>query len=306
MKSLNCLVVKVLSVCFLVLFGVSTAYAFTCQADGASINGNGTLSVHVTLPSTVQAGISQALSINLGSSIQCKNDAVNSYTDPVRIGTSSQFLGSLKNLTGSLTYYNVAYPFPLTSPTAWKPTSWGSFAAWDTVLYLSTTGTATGNVIKAGDTFASLVLEKGTSTGSVSQKITWNIIANNTVTVPAGGCTVSSKSVTVQLPNYPGTAQVPLTVSCSSSQSLSYYLTGTTTNTAATTFTNTSSTSAAQGVGVQISNSSGVLATNKTISLGKVGTSGTDLGLSASYARTNGQVVAGNVKSVIGLTFVYE
>ncbi|MBN5380694.1 fimbrial protein, partial [Serratia marcescens] len=30
------------------------------------------------------------------------------------------------------------------------------------------------------------------------------------------------------------------------------------------------------------------------------------LGLTASYARINGQVVAGNVQSIIGVTFVYE
>lgn len=307
MKIFNYRAVQVFIASLLIFFGVSSAYAFTCQADGKSINTSGSLSVRVTLPSTVQAGISQALSINLGSSIQCKNDDTKDYTDPIRIGSDSNFIGDLNGLYGSITYYDVAYPFPLTSATYWQKTSWGNYQPWNAILYLSTTGSASGNVIKQGDTFAQMVLEKeNTKTGGVSQTITWNLIANNTVTVPAGGCSVSAKSVTVQLPDYPGSQQVPLTVSCTSSESLSYYLTGTTTDTASTIFTNTASASPAQGVGVQLSNSSGILATNKTISLGTVGTSGTDLGLTATYARTSGQVTAGNVQSIIGLTFVYQ
>lgn len=125
------------------------------------------------------------------------------------------------------------------------------------------------------------------------------------MTVPTGGCDVSARNVTVSLPNYPGTVSVPLTVSCGSSKSLDYYLTGTTTDTAASIFTNTSTDSPAEGVGIQLSNTSGILSTNKNISLGTVGTSAVSLGLTASYARTSGQVTAGNVKSIIGVTFVY-
>lgn len=161
-------------------------------------------------------------------------------------------------------------------------------------------------VITAGQIFASLSLQKeNTSTGGVSQTITWNLKALNTVTVPTGGCDVSARNVTVSLPNYPGTVSVPLTVSCGSSKSLDYYLTGTTTDTAASIFTNTSTDSPAEGVGIQLSNTSGILSTNKNISLGTVGTSAVSLGLTASYARTSGQVTAGNVKSIIGITFVY-
>ncbi|MDH2279394.1 fimbrial protein, partial [Serratia marcescens] len=60
------------------------------------------------------------------------------------------------------------------------------------------------------------------------------------------------------------------------------------------------------GVGVQLSNRNGIVATNRNVSLGVVGTSPVSLGLTASYARTTGQVVAGNVQSIIGVTFVYE
>ncbi|SQK77448.1 P pilus assembly protein, pilin FimA [Tatumella ptyseos] len=160
-------------------------------------------------------------------------------------------------------------------------------------------------VISSGSLIASLVLHQ-TNNFSSSASYVWNIYANNNVTIPTGGCDVSGRNVAVPLPDYPGTASVPLTVHCGSTKALSYYLTGTTSNSAATIFTNTASTSPATGVGVQLSNSSGVLATNQTVSLGNVGTTPVSLGLTASYARTSGQVVAGKVQSIVGVTFVYQ
>uniref|UniRef100_UPI0025EC9859 fimbrial protein n=1 Tax=Tatumella sp. UBA2305 TaxID=1947647 RepID=UPI0025EC9859 len=160
-------------------------------------------------------------------------------------------------------------------------------------------------VITSGSLIARLVLHQTNNFGD-SASYVWSIYANNDVVVPTGGCDVSSRDVTVTLPNYPGTQTIPLTVHCAATKALSYYLSGTTTDTASTIFTNTSSTSPAQGVGVQLSNSSGVLATNQNVSLGNVGTSPVSLGLTASYARTSGQVVAGNVQSIVGVTFVYQ
>ena len=278
--------------------------AFTCQANGTSISGSGTVTVPVTLAPSVQS--TENLVVNLGNSIQCKNDLPSVYKDPIRVGTASAYAGALSAFTGSITYNGDTYSFPLPSPTSWVPTPNGTYAPWNTILYLTPTGSASGVVIQAGQIFATLQLQKEGNPGQVSQTITWNLKANNTVTVPTGGCDVSSRSVTVTLPNYPGTQSIPLTVHCGSTKALSYYLTGTTTDTASTIFSNTSSASPAQGIGVQLSNSNGVLATNKTVSLGNVGTTPGSLGLTATYARTSGQVVAGNVQSIVGVTFVYQ
>ena len=49
-----------------------------------------------------------------------------------------------------------------------------------------------------------------------------------------------------------------------------------------------------------------VVPANSNVSLGTVGTSPVNLGLTATYARTSGQVTAGNVQSIIGVTFVYQ
>ncbi|HBU6432059.1 TPA: fimbrial protein, partial [Klebsiella oxytoca] len=123
--------------------------------------------------------------------------------------------------------------------------------------------------------------------------------------VPTGGCDVSARNVTVTLPEYPGTAAIPLTVHCAQNQNLGFYLSGTTVDTAGSVFRNAASGSPAQGIGVQLSRNGSVMRTNTTESLGTVGTSPVSLGLTASYARTTGQMTAGNVQSIIGVTFVY-
>ncbi|EFZ8626528.1 fimbrial protein [Shigella dysenteriae] len=71
-------------------------------------------------------------------------------------------------------------------------------------------------------------------------------------------------------------------------------------------FTNIASFSPAQGVGVQLTRNGTIIPANNTVSLGAVGTSAVSLGLTANYARTGGQVTAGNVQSIIGVTFVYQ
>ncbi|MCZ0103192.1 fimbrial protein, partial [Raoultella ornithinolytica] len=79
-----------------------------------------------------------------------------------------------------------------------------------------------------------------------------------------------------------------------------------TADTANSIFSNTASTSAAQGIGVQMTRNGSIVPANSTVSLGTVGTSPVNLGLTATYARTTGQVTAGNVQSIIGVTFVYQ
>lgn len=283
---------------FLLPFGAS---AFTCIANGVALSGSGTVSVNVTLAPEIQT--SQNLVVSLGDSIQCKNDAPQSYLDPIRVGTSSAYGGVLTNFTGSMTYYGVSYNFPTTVATNYVNHTWGTYQPWNVVLYLKPIGAAGGVVIPQGSLIASLRLEKG---GSDVQVITWNLYAANSVIVPTGGCDVSQREVNVELPDYPATQQVPLTVHCASSQKLSYYLTGTTADTANTIFINSATLSPAQGIGVQLKNSAGILQTRQNVSLGTVGTTPVPLGLTAQYGLTGPQVVAGNVKSVIGVTFIYE
>jgi hypothetical protein len=136
---------------------------------------------------------------------------------------------------------------------------------------------------------------------------TWNIISNNSVVMPTGGCTVDSRNVTVDLPDFPGSAEIPLGVYCSSEQKLSFYLSGATTDSARQVFANTApDATKASGVGVSLMRNGKILATGENVSLGTVNKSKVPLGLSATYGQTGNKVSAGTVQSVIGVTFIYE
>ncbi len=301
------------SVLFALLVGYSaSSSAFTCyDSTGITLHseaGTGTANVRVNLSPSVAIG--QNLMVDLSTSIFCKNDAPGVRNDLVSMQSGSAYAGILSSFTGSVNYYGSGYPFPLNSATGSRNFTSGSYTGWDTQLYLTPTSAAGGVVINSGTLFASLVMRQVGSNvnggGNIADAtFTWNLYANNDVVVPTGGCDVSSRDITVNLPDYPGTVPVPLTVHCTQNQNLAYYLTGPTADAASTIFTNTASSSSAGGIGVQLSNSSGVIATNKNVALGRVGTSPVSLGLTASYARTTGQVVAGNVTSVVGVTFLY-
>ena len=292
-------------VIFLFSFMSSSAWSFTCKtAAGVTVPaGGGNANVYVTL--TPSIGANSNLVVDLSQSITCNDEYPPTYIDYVSLQSGSAFGGLLSSFSGTVDYNGTSYPFPTTSETAKVTYNSKTYKAWPVQLNLTPISTAGGVVISSGSLIASLVLHQ-TNNFNSSASYVWNIYANNNVTIPTGGCDVSSRSVTVALPDYPGTQTVPLTVHCATTKALSYYLTGTTSDTASTIFTNTASTSPATGVGVQLSNSSGVLATNQTVSLGNVGTTPVSLGLTASYARTSGQVVAGSVQSVVGVTFVYQ
>ncbi len=138
------------------------------------------------------------------------------------------------------------------------------------------------------------------------RNFTWNIISNNSVVMPTGGCTVDSRNVNVNLPDFPGSAEIPLGVYCSSEQKLSFYLSGATTDSARQVFANTApDATKASGVGVSLMRNGKILATEET-SPGTVNKSKVPLGLSATYGQTGNKVAAGTVQSVIGVTFIYE
>ncbi|WP_424991838.1 fimbrial protein [Klebsiella oxytoca] len=298
----------------LVLAGFSTSVrAYTCYDSTGTILNSDTgvkvSNVYVNLQPSLGAG--QNLVVDLSSSIFCKNDAPDRRNDLVSMLQGSAYSGLLTNFTGSLKYYGVSYSFPLNSPTASHNFTSGNYTSWNTQLYLTPISTASGLAISAGSHIATLVMYQVGSDinggGNVrTSKFTWNIYANNSVIIPTGGCDVSARNVTVTLPEYPGSTAVPLTVRCGQNQKIGFYLSGTTADSANSVFTNTSSASPAQGIGVQLLRNGTILRSNSTVSMGTVGTSAVNLGLTATYARTSGQVTAGNVQSIIGVTFVYQ
>ncbi|MBF4185551.1 type 1 fimbrial protein [Serratia ureilytica] len=115
----------------------------------------------------------------------------------------------------------------------------------------------------------------------------------------------SSKNVIVDLPDYPGEASFRLKLSCPFDRGVRYTVSGSTTDAEGSVFTNTSINSPAQGVGIQLSDRLGVIKVNQERVLGTVGPQGKNLDLTATYATTGGKIQAGNIQSVIGITFIY-
>ncbi len=306
--------VRLLSINLFIYFaGASSAYAFTCRdTTGNTLSYTQspvTANAYVNLVPSVQSG--QNLVVDLSQSISCQNDDPGRRNDMVSMLRGSAYGGILSNFRGSLRYYRASYTFPLNSPTHQQNFNSGSFIPWNTQLYLTPVSAAGGVVINRGTHFATLVMYQVGSNiiggGDVhTATFTWNLYANNNVIIPIGGCDVSSRNVVVTLPEYPGTAQVPLSIYCASSQNISYYLSGTT-DTSTSIFANTlSGTNTAKGVGIQLVRNGNAISANQDVSLGRVGTSAVSLGLSARYARTTGQVTAGKVQSVISVTFIYD
>ncbi|EON1114727.1 fimbrial protein [Escherichia coli] len=222
-------------------------------------------------------------------------------------GNASQ--GTIEALINVIyTWNNVTYPFPLTTNTNVLDIGDKTPMPLPLKLYITPVGAAGGVVIKAGEVIARIHMYKIATLGSGNPRnFTWNIISNNSVVMPTGGCTVDSRNVTVDLPDFPGSAEIPLGVYCSSEQKLSFYLSGATTDSARQVFANTApDATKASGVGVSLMRNGKILATGENVSLGTVNKSKVPLGLSATYGQTGNKVSAGTVQSVIGVTFIYE
>ncbi|EFB4139334.1 fimbria/pilus outer membrane usher protein [Escherichia coli O88:H1] len=296
-----------------VLFGIyllliaGKVFAFSCNVDGGSSIGAGTTSVYVNLDPVIQPG--QNLVVDLSQHISCWNDYGGWYdTDHINLVQGSAFAGSLPSYKGSLYWNNVTYPFPLTTNTNVLDIGDKTPMPLPLKLYITPVGAAGGVVIKAGEVIARIHMYKIATLGSGNPRnFTWNIISNNSVVMPTGGCTVDSRNVTVNLPDFPGSAEIPLGVYCSSEQKLSFYLSGATTDSARQVFANTApDATKASGVGVSLMRNGKTLATGENVSLGTVNKSKVPLGLSATYGQTGNKVAAGAVQSVIGVTFIYE
>lgn len=296
-----------------VLFGIylllmaGKVFAFSCNVDGGSSIGAGTTSVYVNLDPVIQPG--QNLVVDLSQHISCWNDYGGWYdTDHINLVQGSAFAGSLQSYKGSLYWNNVTYPFPLTTNTNVLDIGDKTPMPLPLKLYITPVGAAGGVVIKAGEVIARIHMYKIATLGSGNPRnFTWNIISNNNVVMPTGGCTVDSRNVTVDLPDFPGSAEIPLGVYCSSEQKLSFYLSGATTDSARQVFANTApDATKASGVGVSLMRNGKILATGENVSLGTVNKSKVPLGLSATYGQTGNKVSAGTVQSVIGVTFIYE
>ncbi len=186
-----------------VLFGIylllmaGKVFAFSCNVDGGSSIGAGTTSVYVNLDPVILPG--QNLVVDLSQHISCWNDYGGWYdTDHINLVQGSAFAGSLQSYKGSLYWNNVTYPFPLTTNTNVLDIGDKTPMPLPLKLYITPVGAAGGVVIKSGEVIARIHMYKIATLGSGNPRnFTWNIISNNSVVMPTGGCTVDSRNVTV-------------------------------------------------------------------------------------------------------------
>lgn len=290
----------------LVLAGWSfNAMAFYCETRTTRINRvGGSANVYVNIEPRLNAG--QNVVVDLSNEIKCRNENPTYTADFLKLKQGSTFSGVMSNFTGTIKYQGRSYRFPLTTDT--EDMTFGSVitTALPLSLLITPTNNASGIVIPAGSLIASLIMEQHNSDGdSGYTTYTWNIYTNNSTVVPTGGCDVSSRDITVMLPDYPASTKIPLTVRCAKNQSLRYYISGTTEDSSNSIFINTATNSPAGGIGIQFTSNGNVITANSPIMLGSVGTSPVDIGLTANYARTKNELTAGNVQSIVGVTFEY-
>lgn len=84
----------------------------------------------------------------------------------------------------------MTYPFPLTTNTNVLDIGDKTPMPLPLKLYITPVGAAGGVVIKAGEVIARIHMYKIATLGSGNPRnFTWNIISNNSVVMPTGGCT---------------------------------------------------------------------------------------------------------------------
>lgn len=206
------------------------ASAFTCKilSTGQMVQ-TGSANLYVNL--TPQIGIGQNLIVDLTQEIKCKNDSAppDIDVDHLKLLSGSAYQGALDNFSGAVYWVGKYYPIPLTANTPYYSISNTSYAPLPLKLYLTPLGAAGGKLIRSGELIAVLSVYKiATFDGGYPTTFTWNIYANNDVVLPTGGCDVSSRDVTVTLPDYPASIKVPVNIHCAQSQRLGYSLSGAT------------------------------------------------------------------------------
>lgn len=307
---------KIIKYCLLLCcFWTSFSHAFTCKTSaGSTVSwGGGSANVQVPLTPTVQQG--SYLIVDLANYITCKNDSLNAlWTDYIRLIKGTTFNGALSGFSGTIGFSGNNYPLPFNGSSS----NIIKLPAQNTVSIpiklsltpVSSASPVNGVLIKAGTLIASIVMNQQNNGNFDSANFTWNIYAQNDVVIPQAACTVDgTNNITVTLPNYPGSAQIPLTIRCTSNQTLGFYIYGSTQSDGST-FINTlesnNDPSSAHGVGVQVIRNGVAVQTNRNQTLGVITTAGKDLGLSARYNQLGStQITAGNVRSIVNLNFVY-
>ncbi|OAT36723.1 fimbrial protein [Proteus myxofaciens] len=292
---------------FFILFSTK-ALAFGCKVDGGQEIGSGNHNIYVTLGPDVQIG--RNLIVDLSQHLSCYNSYDNySDIDHVNLEPGTRLTGPLNRFTGSIYWNGSTYPLPLNTTTSVLHIAEPYPQPMPMKLYLTPLNSAANGVlVQAGSAIAQIKMYKiADLNGGDPRFFTWNIISNTDIVIPIGGCNVNNRNAVVNLPTYPAEAAIDLNIHCAQNRNISFSLSGQTANDGMT-FVNTlsSDNSASKGMGVQITRNGTAIPINKLVRMGIVGNNPVSLGLRARYERTGGQVTAGKITSLVGVTFTYD
>lgn len=288
----------------------NTSLAMLCKNDqSGEIFKSGDTSFYIKLNPVIQNN--QRVSVvNLRNYVACLNeDSTGIDHDYIRIKAGTGFSPSLDAKTfGYLSFMSNTLPLPLKSDFSSTQTisDYGFWTPIEADLYLLPEPGKFGKIIHGGDLVATVYVNKTSKLGG-REDFSWRFFAVDDVYVRTGTCRVSSNNVNVTLPPYPTdkTVAIPLSVSCDNNQLVQYTLSGTTTGFGYV-FTNTAASSPAKGIGIEISDNVGLIASGRKRRLGYVSTSPVGMGLKAGYVLTDGSTpTPGQVQAIINVTFEY-
>lgn len=307
----------------LLLMGWSVnVLAFSCSVDGATIESTpGTEhSARVEIDNQDNETLNNPYGFSVKGHVRCKNDLPDTRVDKVSL-YSAELKGGLSKLHATITYYGYEEDLPVHQELG-NAQSFTAPQDWDVQFKISPVfpNKPVGDLtfVKAGEEFAILKLHQtGCNIGTgewpncgdpADVILTWHLYFKKNMIVK--GCNIS-KEASVELGKYDmnsgesfPTKDISLTLSCANYVNIAYTLSGTTTEDPSV-FANTADSPRANGIGVQIMADGKTVRNNQKVELGEV-RGEKNLNLSATYARTGGELTVGDVQSIIKLTFQYE
>lgn len=289
--------------------------AFLCSVNGGPFFREGIQDLFIQVSPEVQPG--ENIIFDAGHQIFCRNEVpphdIQGGADELVIKAGSMLSGPLVNAYKSSIFVSTGvYNLPVVTPfTAqlWADAQRDYFKLKTVLTPLG--NDASGIVVKKGDKVATIHVQKSYKPPSGPNydyyNYTWNLYSNNDVVVPTSTCDVNTRDVAIQLGDYPIDVSekiIDIRVKCVQRQDISFYLSGATKS--PTIFSNVETKSPAKGVGIEIRRNGAPVRVNEVNNIGMVGPSFTPLNLRAKYVKDGSSFKAGNVKSVIGVTFIFN
>ena len=293
---------------FLLMYSVGSQ-AMVCQnrQTGHEFH-RGTYDVYVDLPAMLVGDRQTFTLVNLENVLQCMNeDTTGRNFDYIKVLRSSTTTPKLRQYAVAGLDFDrwKAQPFPLLQDTfyysVYKPRIWqpipGRLFATLQVPYV-------GVFIRQGEVVGTLTFLKESTIGGAAdhKEFSLRFIARNDLIIQ--GICEAQPYVNVALPNFPGSTPLPPFISCKAPTPVRYTVDGATTANDRTIFSNTASTSPATGVGIQFIDENGTPISAGHGKRTMVGTTKTNMGLTARYAQIPGQsITSGKVQSLVTVTY---